>query len=474
LRTRLILIGLYLFIVAISCSSDSQKSLQKEKIIERDLEDIRERGKMIAITDFNSTSYFIYRGEPMGFQFELLQAYADYLNLDLEIITENDLNVAVERMNRGDADLLALNLSISNERREHVNFTMPIGQTRQVLVQRKPSNWLSMTMDQIDNTLVRNQLDLAGKSVYVQAGSSYYHRLLNLQDEIGDSINIIQVPLETEELVTLVARGEIDYTVCDENVALVNRTYYPILDVDTPVSFSQNYAWAVRRTGSDQLLDNLNEWIRGFTSGSSYALLYAKYFRNPRSRRIVASDLYSISSGRVSQWDDFFKQYSDTLGWDWRLLASMSYQESRFDPDAVSWAGAYGLMQLMPSTGEHYGIDVMHTPEENIRGAVLYLKWLQDLFEDKVRDRDERLKFILAAYNVGPGHVLDARQLAVKNGRDPELWSDVGYYLLRKSEPEFYHDPVVEHGFCRGEEPYNYVVEVLNRYEHYQNFIPAR
>jgi membrane-bound lytic murein transglycosylase F len=116
----------------------------------------------------------------------------------------------------------------------------------------------------------------------------------------------------------------------------------------------------------------------------------------------------------------------------------------------------------------------MHTPEENIRGAVLYLKWLQDLFEDKVRDRDERLKFILAAYNVGPGHVLDARQLAVKNGRDPELWSDVGYYLLRKSEPEFYHDPVVEHGFCRGEEPYNYVVEVLNRYEHYQNFIPAR
>ncbi|MCA1757825.1 MAG: transporter substrate-binding domain-containing protein [Bacteroidales bacterium] len=474
MRKRLILIGLSLFVIAVSCSSDSKKSHRREVIIDRDLDDIRERGKMIAITDFNSTSYFIYRGEPMGFQFELLQAYADYLNLDLEIITENDLNVAVERMNRGDADLLAFNLTISNERREQVNFTMPIGQTRQVLVQRKPSNWLSMTMDQIDNILVRNQLDLAGKSVYVQSGSSYYHRLLNLQDEIGDSINIIPVPLETEELVTLVARGEIDYTVCDENVALVNRTYYSILDVDTPVSFPQNYAWGVRRTGSDHLLESLNEWIRGFTAGSNYALLYAKYFRNPRSRRIFASDLYSISSGRVSPWDDFFKQYSDSLGWDWRLLASMSYQESRFDPDVVSWAGAYGLMQLMPSTGSHFGIDARHTPEENIKGAVLYLQWLQDLFEEKVKDTNERLKFILAAYNAGPGHVLDARKLAVKNGRDPELWSDVGYYLLRKSEPEFYHDPVVEHGFCRGEEPYNYVVEVLNRYEHYQNFIPAR
>lgn len=474
LITRILLIGLYISGIAISCSSDSKPSRYKEIVIERDLEDIRERGKLVAITDFNSTSYFIYRGEPMGLQFELLQAYADYLNLDLEIITEDDLNVAVEKMNRGDADLLALNLSVSNERREQINFTRPIGQTRQVLVQRKPSNWLSMTMDQIDDILVRNQLDLAGKSVYVQAGSSYYYRLLNLQNEIGDSINIIQVPMETEKLVTLVARGDIDYTVCDENVALVNRTYYSILDVGTPVSFPQNYAWGVRRFGSDGLLDNLNEWIREFTSGPDYALLYAKYFHNPRSRLIVTSDFYSISSGRVSQWDEFFKKYSDTLGWDWRLLASMSYQESRFDPNVVSWAGAYGLMQVMPATGAQYGIDISHTPEENIKGAVRYLLWLQDLFEEKVEDSEERLKFILASYNVGAGHVLDARQLAVKNGRNPELWSDVGYYLLRKSEPEFYYDPVVEHGFCRGDEPYNYVVEVMNRYEHYQNFIPAR
>lgn len=472
--TRLILIGLIVSLIALSCNSDSKKN-DEDLTISRDLSQIRERGKLVAVTDFNSTSYFIYRGEPMGFQYELLQAYADFLDLELVIVTENDLSIAFGMLDRGDVDLLAFNLSVNSERKERIRFSKPIGQTRQVLVQRKPSNWLDLTMDDIDDLIVRNQLDIAGKTVYVQSGSSYYQRLKNLQDEIGDSINIIPVPMETEELITLVAKGEIDYTVSDENVALVNSTYYSILDVDTPVSFPQNFAWGVRKRGSDDLLESLNEWISVYRNTRGYALLYAKYFKNPRSKRIINSDLYSLSSGMVSQWDNFLKEYSDTIGWDWRLLASVVYQESRFDPQAESWAGAYGLMQLMPSTGDFFGIDITGSPEENIRAGVKYLKWLGNLFEDKVQDENERLKFILAAYNVGPGHVLDARQLALKNGRDPEVWDDnVAYYLLKKSDPDFYHDPVVEHGFCRGEEPFKYVVEVLERYDHYLNIIPGK
>ena len=255
---------------------------------------------------------------------------------------------------------------------------------------------------------------------------------------------------------------------------MVNRTYYPDLDLETAVSFEQNLAWAVRKSGSDQLLAELNKWIEGFRKTESYALLYAKYFKNSRSRHIVQSEYYSIGSGSISRWDDYFRRYSDSIGWDWRLLASLVLQESRFKPDIESWAGAYGLMQLMPSTGEQLGIDIYSSPENNIRAGIKYISWLQDLFEDKVSDEEERIKFILAAYNVGPGHVLDARQLARKHGRNPEVWNDnVAYYLLRKSDPEFYHDPVVEHGFCRGEEPYNYVIEVLDRYEHYKNFLTS-
>jgi len=463
-----------LLLTTFSCntySSDDNQSL----VIHKDLTQIRERGKLVAITDFNSTSYFIYKGEPMGFQFELLQAFADFIDLELEIITENDLNISFEMLDRGEVDIMALNLAVNNERKERVRFSAPIGQTRQVLVQRRPDNWLQMTRDDIDRELVRNQLDLAGKTVYVQSGSSFAQRLRNLQDEIGDSINIVEVPMEVEELISLVADKEIDYTVCDENVGLVNRTYHSTLDVDTPVSFPQNFAWAVRKSGSAEIVASLNNWINTYRKSKSYALLYAKYFKNSRSRRMVRSDSYSLLSGRVSEYDNYFRQYSDSINWDWRLLASLVAQESRFDPGVTSWAGAYGLMQLMPSTGDHFGIDVRESPESNILAGIKYITWLQEMFEEKVADESERLKFILAAYNVGPGHVLDARQLARKNGRDPDLWDDnVAYYLLKKSEPQYYHDPVVEHGFCRGEEPFNYVNEVLDRYEHYTNLLAKK
>lgn len=440
--------------------------------INRDLDQIRERGSLIALTDYNSISYFIYRGEPMGFQFELLQEFSDYLQIELEVVTENDLSRSFEMLNDGRTDLLALNLTINNERKERVQFTRPIGHTRQVLVQKRPDNWRNMTMDEINSALVRNLLDLADETVYVQSESSYAQRMKNLQSEIGDTIHIVEVPMEVEELISLVASGEINFTVSDENIAMVNRTYYPDIDLETPVSFEQNLAWAVRKSGSGKLLEELNKWIEGFKRTERYAHIYAKYFKNSRSKHIVRSDYFSLGSGNISRWDEYFKQYSDSINWDWRLLASLVLQESRFDPDVESWAGAYGLMQLMPSTGEQFGIDIYSSPENNIRAGIKYIQWLQQLFEDKVDDEEERLKFILASYNVGPGHVLDARQLARKHGRDPEVWDDnVAYYLLRKSDPEFYHDPVVEHGFCRGEEPYFYVIQVLNRYEHYKNFL---
>ena len=327
-------------------------------------------------------------------------------------------------------------------------------------------------MDQIDDMMIRSLLDLSDRTVYVQSESSYAQRMKNLQSEIGDTIHIVEVPMEVEELIALVASDEISFTVADENIAMVNRTYHPDLDLETPVSFEQNLAWAVRKSGSQQLLQELNNWIDSFRNTQRYALLYAKYFKNSRSKKIVESDYFSLGSGNISRWDEYFKQYSDSINWDWRLLASLVLQESRFDPEVKSWAGAYGLMQLMPSTGQQFGIDIYSSPENNIRAGIKYIQWLQDLFEDKVVDEQERIKFILAAYNVGPGHVLDARQLARKNGRDPEVWDNsVAYYLLRKSDPEYYHDPVVEHGFCRGEEPYNYVIEVLDRYEHYKNFL---
>lgn len=316
-------------------------------------------------------------------------------------------------------------------------------------------------------------MGLAKKTIYVQEGSSHVERLLTLAGEIGDTINIIEVPYDSEKLIQHVANGEIDYMVCDENIALVNATYYPDIDASTPVSFPQSLAWGIRKDNSDTLLLELNRWITTYKKTLSYAFLHAKYFNNTRSNIIVKSDFYALYTGKVSKYDDMIREYSARINWDWRLLASLIYQESRFKPDVRSLMGAYGLMQIMPETGKKYGIDSTASPKNNIKAGISYINWLHTIFDPKIADENERLRFILAAYNAGPGHVLDAMKLAEKNGMDPQKWNgNVAIWLKKKSEPQYYNDIVVKSGYFRGTESVAFVSQILDRYEHYKNIIP--
>jgi membrane-bound lytic murein transglycosylase F len=439
-----------------------------------DLDSIIKRGKLVAVTDYNSINYFIYKGEPMGFNYELLKAFTDHLGIDLDIITENHINNALSLLKSGEADLLALGLTVNSARKKDILFTDPIAQTRQVLVQRKPGNWRSITEEAAEKSLIRKQTDLAHRNIYVQENSAYSERLKTLSNEIGDTINIIEVPYDSEELIKDVAKGEIDYTVCDENIAMVNSTYFPGIDINTPVSFMQNIAWGLPKSNSQKLLTELNKWIDSYRRTGSYALLYAKYFRNSRSETIVKSDYYYINTGKISQWDDIIKSASTRINWDWRLLASLICQESRFDPDVESRVGAYGLMQIMPLTGKNYGIDITASPSDNIKAGTMYINLLQSIFESKITNPQERIKFVLASYNAGPGHVLDAMKLAGKNGMNPEKWDgNVAVWLLKKSDPKYYNDSVVKNGYFRGTESVNFVTEVLERYDHYRNIIPV-
>lgn len=427
----------------------------------------------MAVTDYNSTNYFIYRGKPMGYQYELLKRLAEHLDVELEIKVNRDLQESFKSLQNGELDVLAFNLTVTEERKSQFNFTVPYTQTRQVLVQRKPENWRQMTHREIELSVVRNQLELKGKVIYVRANSSYEQRLRNLNEEIGGGIKIIEKDNYSEEqLISLVARGEIDYTICDENIAKVNSTYYPNIDVKTAISFPQNLAWGVPK-GADSLLIAINTWLEGFKGTLDYALIYNKYFKNRKSAIIWKSDYYTISSGKISPYDDLIRHYSQTIDWDWRLLASLIYQESRFKPRARSWAGAYGLMQLMPSVIRRFGVENKSSPEDNIQGGVKFLDWLDNQIKKKgIKDEEERRKFVLASYNVGLGHILDARRLAEKYGKDPDIWYDnVEVYILKKSNPEYYNDEVVYYGYARGTETYNYVRQILDRYEHYKNII---
>jgi len=437
------------------------------------LRHILERDTLIALTDYNSTNYFIYRGEPMGYQFEMLQEFADYLGVNLKLVITNDMHIAFELLDADKVDLIAMGLTVTSDRKQLVDFTIPQIQTKQVLVQRKPENWRKMrTWDEIEDQLVRNPLELAGKDVYVQKGTIFADRLAILANEIGDTIHVhVDPDREVEQLITAVAGGEIEYTVADEHIAKVNQKYYPNIDVNTALSFPQHVAWAVRHE-NDSLRIEINDWILGYKKSVASRYVYNKYFNNPRSVNIAQSEYHSIGGGKISQYVEIIRELSATYELDWKLIASLIYQESRFHPEATSWVGAFGLMQLMPTTAEIYGVDTNSPPSDQIRAGIKFLLWLDQQLPPEITDPEERIRFVMAAYNVGIAHIYDARRLAEKHEKNPNVWTDnVDFFILNKSNPDYYRDSVVKYGYARGEETYNFVVEIFERYEHYKKVI---
>lgn len=436
-----------------------------------DLDKIKERGVLKAITTYGSTSYFIYRGRPMGYEYELLNRLAKDLDVELEIIVAHDLGKMFDMLNNGEGDIIAYNLKVTKKNNERAEFTRYLQLTNQVLVQRKPDNWRNLKTHQAEKLMIRNPIQLAGENVYVRKNSAYEERLHNLSNEIGAEIRIKEVPghLETEELIRMVSEGFIDYTIADRHMAEIVAAKFSNVDIKTEISFNQKNAWAVRKS-SPQLLEAVNTWLDKETKGPDFYVIFNKYFKNRTAyTQRVKSKYFARDGGQISPYDHLFKQYSENINWDWLLLAALAYQESRFYPDTISWAGAVGLMQLMPQTAESFGAVNASDPQESVKAGIKFIGWLERVWAKHIPDENERIKFVLASYNVGPGHVLDARRLAAKYGRDPNKWSGhVDYYLLLKSEEKYYTDPVVKEGYCRGKEPYLFVKEVLQRYDQYK------
>ena len=485
LRFHIIKILILVFLIFQACSSENEKIIQDKnqneiEIIKNevkiDLPQIIKKDTLTAITQYNSTSYFIFKGKPMGYEYELLELFSKNLDVELKIILTDNLDTAISWLESGKGDIIAQALTITKERNAILNFSDYHTLTKQVLVQRKPEKWRKMTIDNISKQLIRDPINLINKKVHVKVSSPYFQRLMNLSDEIGGNIEIIHADENsvTEDLIKKVAVGEIDYTVADKNIALVNKTYFPILDIETEVSFSQRIAWAVRKT-SPKLLNSINRWIEKMRKETDYYVIYNKYFKNRKAaKRRMKSEYFSLTGGKISEFDDIIKKHSEKLNWDWRLIASQIFQESRFDPKTKSWAGAKGLMQMMPKTAKQFGVKKLFNPEENIKAGTIYLKHISKRFEH-IESPEEKIKFILASYNVGYNHVEDAKRLAEKNGHNPNVWDgNVSKFILLLSKPQYYNDKVVKFGYCRGSEPHKYVKEILKRHEQYKLFIEKK
>lgn len=458
--------SLVVFVLWNEISNSREKYLNNSDGLLNDLHRIKKTGVLKAAVDYNSSNYFIYRGKPMGFEYEILQSLCNELEVKLEIVVSNNIKESMDGLKNSRFDLIAQNLTVTKQRSNEIDFTLPLHQTKQVLVQREKS--VNLT----DSAYIGSVLELKGKKVHVQKYSAHYQRLINLTEETGlDTEVIADSLLSVEELIALVAKGEIDYTVCDENIAKLNKFYYPNLDVTLQISFPQNIAWAVRK-GTDEWKEFLDKWLAEFRETRKYHHIYYKYFESPRIVERMTSEFNSISGGKISKYDGMIKEIAKEYNWDWRLISAIIYHESRFNESAGSWTGAYGLMQIMPATAEAFGVENIENPKQNVKGGILLLNSLNNQFLKNIPDSTQRVKFVLAAYNIGLGHVNDAQRLAEKYGKNPLIWeNNVEIYLQHKAEEKYFKDEVVRWGYCRGEEATKFVRNVTNNYRQYVNII---
>ena len=472
---------------------DAAGDLPLDPPIERDLQKVKQRGTLTVLAPYNSTTYFLYRGEPMGYEYELLKAFARDVGVTLAVEVVMNQKTVFQRLNSGEGDLIAARIIPKPEDEDKVSFTNPLYRTEPALVQQKappdqarmpeavkkdiksePAD-LTPPVIQIHARLITKPSQLAGTTVLLPKKSAYRTTLIELADEISGDINVVEVggKIDDEALINKVAKGDIDYTVVQDNLAELKEAYFTNIKIRPILGPSHNVVWAVRKN-SPQLLKELNSWIQQKKNGPLFDQMYKKYFIDRKGyKERAASGYLTHQTGKLCPYDPLLKQYSAELSWDWRLLASQTFQESRFKPEAKSWAGATGLLQLMPATAGQFGVHNMRDPEDNVRGAVRFLKWLSAFWNRKIEDKAESLKFILASYNCGAGHVEDAQRLAEKYGDNPRRWDDVAYWLLQKSKIQYSTDPVVKYGFCRGIEPVTYVSLILERLEHYKKFVAS-
>ena len=404
---------------------------------------------MVALTSYTSTSYFLYRGLPFGFEYELLQDFAEDQGVvfQIKLVPRDSI---LYYLNAGLGDIAAARLQPTVEDTSNFVFTRPLYETTPAVVQRRSEidtteveapevpEAIAERVDQIDAEtgdaamdpvtirarLVRRPSDLAGEAVFLPQDSPYVNRLVELENRITGEIEVVEVDTTAEALIRNVAVGNIALTMAEENVAQLEAGYYENLVVNPTVGAPHGVAWAVR-TNAPALEQALDAWIIENRDTRRWNQLYRKYYVDRQGfRERIETGFLTGETDNLSGYDDFLKQYAPGIGWDWRLLGSQMYQESRFEPNARSWAGAQGLLQIMPATAADLGLADPFDPEDNIEAAVRYLKWLEDNYwEEKIPDPDERVKFILASYNAGAGHVMDAQRLTEAEGGDPTIWT---------------------------------------------------
>lgn len=455
--------------VFLACESyhqaDNQEALVENLYstpIERDWEDIKRDGVIRMITRYSSGSYFLDHGIQAGFEYEMVQDFARVHNLGVEVVIPAPNQTAIELLQQGKGDLIADNYTITEERTKWVQFSRPYNIVDQVLV---VSSELGFVPKQIN--------EIVGIPITIQENSSYYPVLKRLQAMGWDLvIDVVEEEQSTERILMDVANGYVLATVADDNILQASQRYMnglvqgPVLTRDDPI------AWAVRKN-APELEAQINAYLarhmwtdeQGNPKRSEFLnVLRKKYFQGSRPIADYFKPLNNqVNLGALSPYDSLMQQVGAEFGLDWVMLTAIAAQESKFDPQVVSWAGAVGIMQVIPRYSKHSS-DSLLIPEVNIREGARILSEHREHYA--YMDSLESWSFALATYNAGMGHVADARRIAMDRNTNPNNWLDVSQAFLKLMEPAFYEH--ARYGYARGIETVQYVQNIMNRYNTYQ------
>ena len=414
-----------------------------------DFEELKKRGELVILTENTSTSYYNYRGQIMGFEYDILSDFADSFNLNLKVNVLSNSKKFPLYLNQKKGDIIACNYTVTEERKKQHNFSYPYLNQRLVLVQRK-SNKKIVKIKDLNNIII-----------HVRKHSSYYNTLLSLKKKHNLTFTILDLKedLPTEDFVSLVAKGKIDYTVSEENIAKLVALNDSSIDVQTILSEPFPIAFGIRHDNI-QFKDSLDCWLKDYVNSDRYKNLISLYYRIPDTlfKNKNLKNIYQIS-----EYDSLFKESGKNNGIDWILMSSIAYQETRFNPSAIGPGGSYSMMQFMPNTGPGYGVYEDSPVPQQIEGGTKMIKKLLNKYKHILLEED-RIKFSLAAYNAGYCHVNDAMKLAEKYDLNPYLWKgNVKEMMLNLNDSNYYNDSVVKCGAYRGM-AVKYAEEVYNRF----------
>ena len=422
---------------------------------QRDWAAIKEEGVLRVITSNNPASYFLWRGELMGFDYDLTRHFAKQHGLRVRMVVRDSASTMFQALQEGAGDVIAASMTATEERRQAGwRFSKRYLEVHEQIIGRA------------DEEPFESVQALAGRTVAVAPDSAFVDTLRALREE-GIAVETRLVPDATSEmLIQRVADGDADLTLVDSHLAALESTYREDIQPLWTLEGTREIAWGLREN-QPRLKKQLDAYISRNYKGLFYNVTFNRYFKEPKTIRI--HEQYRVEAGKeISPYDDLVKEYALEYGFDWRLVVSQMYQESQFDPDARSFAGAQGLMQVMPRTARQFGFTDVHDPEQGIAAGMAYLEWLEDRFPRRL-ELAQKLYFGLAAYNAGAGHVEDARRLAQRLGKDPDLWFDnVETAMLLLSRPQYARQ--ARFGYVRGSEPVKYVREIRNRYLGYVEF----